>query len=714
MAILFTQSRTALAAATLCWSLVPAVAQTVTPDTITITGRNDAAPAVAGFGDIPLAGSPLQARAFGNMPLADSGITSIGGLTRLDASLGDAYNAEGYWSIISARGYTLDNRFNYRRDGLPINAETAIALDNKDRLELLKGTSGIQAGSSAPGGLVNLVVKRPVANQRSASLEFRQAGTVGAAVDIGDRSGPDGAFGWRINAAAEHLDPMLRDTRGHRSLLAVATDWQPSADTLIEAEIESSRQSQPSADGFSMLGKTVPSAKSIDPRLNLNHQPWNLPVVMDGNTASLRWQQRLSEDWRFKAHAMTQRLKSDDRTAFPYGVYDANYNCPDWCDRFAPDGTFTYWQYVSNNERRTSDALDLSLSGRARTGPVTHTLEAGLLQTRFSGRFEDEIFDIAGTGNIEGTLNSPPSPGTPSPNTDRSERSTEIYLRDAMRLTGGTSLWAGLRHTHLARASVLTSADGDGSLEPTAYTQTVTIPWLALAQQLTPKTLVYASWGQGLESDVAPNRPTLYSNAGQPLPAEKSRQFEIGIKHASDSVDASLALFDIDRPQSGEVAGAYVIDGSERHRGADGQIALRAGAWTWQMSAMLLNAERRGSAQAGVNGSRPVNVPNATLRLGAAYRVAAMSGLELQANLAAEGDRVVLPYDDSVRIPGWSRLDLGARWVQQLDRSTVTWRAGVDNATDRRAWKESPYQFEHVYLYPLAPRTWRLSAQASF
>ena len=91
-----------------------------------------------------------------------------------------------------------------------------------------------------------------------------------------------------------------------------------------------------------------------------------------------------------------------------------------------------------------------------------------------------------------------------------------------------------------------------------------------------------------------------------------------------------------------------------------------------------------------------------------------MPGLELQANLAAEGNRVVLPYDDSVRIPGWSRLDLGARWVQQLERSTVTWRAGVDNVTDRRAWKESPYQFEHVYLYPLAPRTWRLSAQASF
>ena len=75
---------------------------------------------------------------------------------------------------------------------------------------------------------------------------------------------------------------------------------------------------------------------------------------------------------------------------------------------------------------------------------------------------------------------------------------------------------------------------------------------------------------------------------------------------------------------------------------------------------------------------------------------------------------MVLPYDDSVRIPGWSRLDLGARWRQRLGETTLIWRVGVDNVTDQRAWKESPYQFGHVYLYPLAPRTWRVSAQASF
>ena len=37
---------------------------------------------------------------------------------------------------------------------------------------------------------------------------------------------------------------------------------------------------------------------------------------------------------------------------------------------------------------------------------------------------------------------------------------------------------------------------------------------------------------------------------------------------------------------------------------------------------------------------------------------------------------------------------------------------GIDNVADTRAWKESPYQFGHAYLFPLAPRTWRVSVQA--
>ena len=691
-----------------------------TSDTVTITGRAPARAGIGGFGDQPASITPLQASSLGSSQRADEGITSLGALTRWDASLGDAYNADGYWSSLSARGYTLDNRFNYRRDGLPISAETAIALDNKDRLELLKGTSGIQAGASAPGGLVNLVVKRPEGTIRTAELGWRDSNSWLARVDLGDRFGADGLIGLRLNAAAEHLDPSTRDTRGHRTLFAFAADWRLGPSTLIEAEFERSRQSQPSAVAFSLLGNTLPDARTIDPRLNLNHQPWSQPVVFGGDTASLRWQQRLSAEWRITAHAMTQQLRTDDRTAFPYGVYNADYECPDWCDRFAPDGSFTYWEYISNNERRRSDALDVSITGRLQTGTWQHQLSAGLLSTRYRARFEDQIFDIAGPGRIDGRVVSPASAGFTDANTNRDERSTEAYLRDVVQFDSQWSLWTGLRHTRLDRASIRTSEGSDG-LRATHYQQSATVPWLALAWTPSPQTTVYSSWGQGLESDVVPNRAR-YSNRGQALPTLKSRQLEVGIKHASEALEFALTWFDIDRPQAADLGNCdapatcqRVIDGSARHRGLEANATWRDGPRTWQASAMALDASRRGSSQADVNGTRPVNVPAISLRAQTSYRIAQVPGLEAGLAWVAEGNKVVLPYDDSVRIPAWSRFDLSARWkVRSAGGTTWTVRSGIDNLLDRRAWKEAPYQFGHAYLYPLGPRAWRTSIEANF
>ena len=75
--------------------------------------------------------------------------------------LSDAYNAVGYAEQFSIRGFKLDNASSYRKDGLAISADAQIPLENKERLEVLKGLSGLQAGVAAPGGIVNYVTKRP-------------------------------------------------------------------------------------------------------------------------------------------------------------------------------------------------------------------------------------------------------------------------------------------------------------------------------------------------------------------------------------------------------------------------------------------------------------------------------------------------------------------------------------------------------------------------
>ena len=696
----------------------PALAQTTESppnQTVTVSGRNALNPvSVAGFGDLPLARLPLSASVLYASQLQDAGIRGIGDLTRLDAGITDAYNAPGYWGQLAVRGFTLDNRFNYRRDGLPINAETVIPQGNKQALEVLKGSSGLQAGTSAPGGLVNLVVKRPRDQVHALTLGWEQDGSINAAADLGQRQG---SLGWRINASADRLDPTTRSSRGDRQMLAAAIDWQAGPGALLEAEVEWSRQSQPSTPGFSLLGSRLPDASSIDPRINLNKQPWSLPVVMAGRTGSLRYTQDLGSDIKLLAHAMRQRLDSDDRIAFPYGCYD-DRGTPGtaddiyYADRYCPNGNFDAYDFRSDGERRTSDALDLSVQGRGLMAGLAHRFKVGVLLTRYQARFNRQAFNPVGTGHIDGSVVLPADPALTDEQTQRDERSTEWHLQDTVALSPQASLWAGLRHTRLQRDSVRT----DGS-RPSHYAQRFSTPWLAISHTLGSHTQGYISWGQGIESEVAPNR-SRYSNAGQALPALKSRQLEMGLKHSSSALGWTVAVFDISRPawrdigtcDSTAASCTRQIDGLAHHRGLEGEADWRVGPWNLRASAMLLQARREGSADPALNGLRPTNVPSRSLKAQAAYNLPAVPGLALLGFISHEGQRMVLP-DNSIATPGWTRLDLAARYSLKWAGQTLTWRAGVDNLAKRRAWQEAPYQFDHAYLYPLAPRTFHASVQ---
>ena len=192
------------------------------------------------------------------------------------------------------------------------------------------------------------------------------------------------------------------------------------------------------------------------------------------------------------------------------------------------------------------------------------------------------------------------------------------------------------------------------------------------------------------------------------------------VKHSSAPLDWQWAAFDIQRPAWRDIGACddkpdsciRQVDGQAHHCGIEGEINWRVGPWNLRTSAMLLQARRQGSADAPLNGLRPTNVPARSLKAQAAYNVAAVPGLALLGFISHEGQRMVLP-DNSIATPGWTRLDLAARYAHKLAGQTLIRRAGIDNPANRRAWQEAPYQFNHAYLYPLARRPIHASVQLS-
>jgi len=716
----------AVAACSLCLSLgvqaqnTPDDASTLPSVGVTAAAKRQAKASIAGLGDGPAWQQPVQAQTFSEEMLKDAQVTRLADLTKLDASVTDSYNSVGYWDYLSVRGFTLDNGYNYRREGLPVSAETRFPLENKASLEVLKGTSGLQSGVSAPGGLVNLLVKRPDGRVRSAGVSIDNAGEVRTQIDLGDRFGQQAEFGLRVNAAVAKLNTHFDNTEGHSRLLAAAGDWRLSKDTLIEAEIEHSYTSQPTLAGMSLLGTALPSARAYSRNLNLNNQPWSQPVEMAGTTGTVRWTQTLNSDWKSVVTYGEQHLRMNDRMAFPFGWTDygdpADGNDDAYYYNFKDDGTFDLYDYRSENEKRLTRSLKGELIGSVTLAGMRHDLRLEWLRSLYSTDLKPQAYNYAGEMNLSQPY--APQPADPTMNDaspNRWERTTELALQDTIHLAQDWKAWIGLRHTRLNRYSVETDGDKDIRIE-----QSLNTPWAALGWTFAPKTQAYVSWGEGLETKAAPRlMEDALDNSGQVLPALKSRQIELGVKgqYAHEGVSAlwGTNVFEIRRPQAETVGNTYQLDGDARHRGVEGFWQGRMGAWGLGGSAMFIDAERRGSQLGGVNGKNPVNVPEHAIKLSGSYTFGAPWVLALQADVVHEGPRWV-DATNTLRLPSWTRLDLGVRAVQPLsDQRSVTWRLGVTNAFNKRAWREAPSMFGgHTYLFQMRERTVTASAQIDF
>jgi iron complex outermembrane recepter protein len=340
----------------------------------------------------------------------------------------------------------------------------------------------------------------------------------------------------------------------------------------------------------------------------------------------------------------------------------------------------------------------------------------GILVNRVKDRFEMQAYNYSGTGNLFSPASLPSDGSLTGENTNRDERSTELYFNSSHNWTADFTTWAGIRYSRLNRSSIRT----DGS-RATDYEQDLTTRFVAASYQINPAHMAYASFGQGVESEVAPGR-SRYTNAGEALPALTSKQFEIGIKGALEQLRWSAAYFNIKRPVFGDLGLCDTtatctrqVDGSAKHSGleltASTLAANAAQPWHLNGGVTLINAKRDGSTiDALQNGLRPTNVPDWVLRLNAAYKITAVPGLQVTAHVSHEAKRAVLP-DNSINIPAWTRLDLGASYSTKIANTQTTWSFGVDNVMNKSYYKESPYQFGHAYLFTGAPRTARLSVQ---
>ncbi|MHB8950814.1 MAG: TonB-dependent siderophore receptor, partial [Rhodoferax sp.] len=468
---------------------------------------------------------------------------------------------------------------------------TPLALENKERIEVLKGVAGLQSGVAAPGGLVNLVTKVPLKDAfTSVTLSANEYG--GSKLHLDANTALSGV-GIRVNLASEGLRNQFDRAQGSREFASVALAVALSPSTSLSADLEYQHKQQPSVPGLGLLdsngdGKAETLPAAIFSKLNLNNQSWSQPFEATTSTAQLALNHRLNADWQARLALSTQRSTINDRLAFP-DTCSTDYN-PGLC----ANGNVNVWDYRSEGEERSASAWEARLTGKLMVLGLNHRVVAGLSGRRLTTDLEPmQTYQEAGTTNIYNPVALPANSTPNDLNTNSRERAFDAFASVTSDLSASLQSFIGLRMSSLERSS----ERSDGS-RAVALSQRVATPWAGLAWSPTASTMAYVSWGQGVELEAVPNRSSKFVNAGHTLPAFKSEQTELGLKWQADPrLLLTAAAFSIDKPYADSlpnVTPKLLVAGSKtaRHRGLEFTATGRLGSqWSLQASAMLLDAK---------------------------------------------------------------------------------------------------------------------------
>lgn len=671
---------------------------------------------VAGYDDAPLHDTPASVSVVTRALLDDQQAKRLSDVVKNDASVSNAYAPVGYFEGFTIRGFPVDLASAIRIDGLTVSGEQNVPLENKERVEILKGLAGIDSGVVAPGGVINFVTKRS-ANVASVTTGVDSRGSTSAAVDLGRRFGVDNQFGIRINAAKENMHSYVDGTNGRRTFGSIAADWDISPRASLQLNAEFQQWIQRSAPGYQLLGGTVvPSVKTTSKALGT--QPWAKPLTTDALNLNARFDYQFNDDWKAYVAAGRSRTMIDDNSAFAYGCSyapscAAGKTSPFF---FGANGDYDVYDFRSPGEYRRNDDVRAVATGKFATGPLRHELSFGTSVQRRVVRMADAVNEYVGSENIYGPDTTfAPSPKVAGPSYPRLDAwQYAVFGVDRISIGEHWQVIAGGKEVLLRQRS-WSSLDGP----QTRTDRSVFLPQVALVFKPVSALSLYASYSKALSlGDQAPARA---SNAYVFLPPVESHQVEVGAKYDwLDRLSLTAAVFSISKPfqfaqpDASNTSYAFVQRGTQRHQGielgAAGQLTQRLGLTA---SVAAIRARAYDSGSPAYEGHQVINVPALRASLYADYAVPGVAGLDVLGGVDYSASRNA-NEEGTARVPSWFVFNLGARYATKIGGHRTVLRVSVDNLFNKFYWRDAGEQQGDAYLFAGAPRTARMSLTVDF
>lgn len=634
----------------------------------------------------PLMETPMSVQVIPQQVLQDQRVTQLDdALANVSGVLSSAGKRGGLAETIWLRGFETSDYF---RDGVAVanpNGGFGLAtLANVESVEVLKGPAAILYGRMEPGGLVNLVTKKPLDTPyRSFSQTL---GAYSLSTSTLDATGPidaDKAWLYRLIVSHDQGGVQRNDVARRKTFVAPSLTFRAGRDDDIDLAIEVTKDKASFTNTNSIYDSATGQILWL-PRTN-NLAPYDASI--DTLQTSLGWTHRFGPDWTLKARL--QHTKGDsDGEGLQFGGFSFDNATSTWLLSRA---------FQRTTDRTTTDAASLDLTGRFSTGAVKHTLLAGadfrrvkddvLIDYNFAVADTDAFNPVRPTGLAPSGDSWIRLPGT--------DTVSGFYLQDQLQLPQDVFAVAGLRYQ---RAKLTSGSEygpdfgGGGLVADEDRSDHAVTPRLGLLWRAQANLSLYGSFTSGF--GVNNGRDWEHN----PLPPEKARQIEVGVKTEwmGGKLSSTVALFNLTKTNKavGDPLhpGFNITIGEIRSRGLEFDLQGEAApGWNVLASYSYTDAVVTKSSAGNyfVEGNRMFNVPRHLLRLATTYSLGAMGlpGWKLGGGLRHVGS--TLDNTNTYVNPAYNLLDAMASYDFSALGHKATLQLNVKNLTNKFYYSSS-------------------------